>query len=198
MATVRKRSWKSGGEIKTAWIADYFDQGGKRHLKTFATKKAATGWLDTTRHEVKQGMHTPESTSITVAEAAALWIRRGELEKLERSTLNRYRNHVDLHIVPFLGATKLARLTAPGVEQFKDDLLERLSWAMAKKVLGSLKGILAEAVRRGMVAQNAAATVRIRARGRDDRKLALGRTIPPRLKFPAILAAPPAGGGPCC
>jgi integrase len=189
MATVRKRSWKSGGEIKTAWIADYFDQGGKRHLKTFATKKAATGWLDTTRHEVKHGMHTPESTSITVAEAAALWIRRGELEKLERSTLNKYRNHVDLHIVPFLGATKLARLTAPGVEQFKDDLLERLSLAMAKKVLGSLKGILAESVRRGMVAQNAASTVRIRARRRDDRKLAVGKDYPTKAEISAILAA---------
>ena len=197
MATVRKRSWKSGGEIKTAWIADYFDQGGKRHLKTFATKKAATGWLDTTRHEVKQGMHTPESTSITVAEAAALWIRRGELEKLERSTLNKYRNHVDLHIVPFLGATKLARLTAPGVEQFKDDLLERLSLAMAKKVLGSLKSILAESVRRGMVAQNAASTVRIRARGRDDHKLALGRDYPTKAEISAILDAAAAVGGPC-
>jgi integrase len=189
MATVRKRSWKSSGEIKTAWIADYFDQGGKRHLKTFATKKAATGWLDTTRHEVKQGMHTPESTSITVAEAAALWIRRGELEKLERSTLNKYRNHVDLHIVPFLGATKLARLTAPGVEQFKDDLLKRLSWEMAKKVLGSLKSILTEAVRRGMVAQNSAATARIRARGRDDRKLAVGQDYPTKAEITAILGA---------
>jgi len=27
MASIRKRTWKSGGEIKTAWIADYFDQG---------------------------------------------------------------------------------------------------------------------------------------------------------------------------
>src|ERR1700686_1411004 len=94
VASIRKRTWKSGGEIKTAWIADYFDQGGKRHLKTFSTKKAADAWLVTTRHEVKQGLHTPESTSITVADAATLWIRRGELEKLERSTINKYRNHV--------------------------------------------------------------------------------------------------------
>ena len=41
MATVRKRTWKSGGETKTAWIADYFDQNGKRHIKTFDTKIAA-------------------------------------------------------------------------------------------------------------------------------------------------------------
>jgi hypothetical protein len=31
MASVRKRTWTSGGKAKTAWIADYFDQSGKRH-----------------------------------------------------------------------------------------------------------------------------------------------------------------------
>jgi hypothetical protein len=41
MATVRKRTWKSGAETKTAWIADYFDQEGKRHIKTCKTKKGS-------------------------------------------------------------------------------------------------------------------------------------------------------------
>ena len=99
--------------------------------------------------------------------------------------------------MPFLGATKLARLTAPAVEQFKDDLLERLSWAMAKKVLGSLKSILAESVRRGLVAQNAAATVRIRARGRDDRKLAVRKDYPTKAEIRRS-GRPRAGGGLCC
>jgi hypothetical protein len=45
MATVRKRSWESGGETKTAWVADYFDQEGKRHIKTFKTKRAAVDCL---------------------------------------------------------------------------------------------------------------------------------------------------------
>jgi integrase len=39
MASIRKRTWKSSGETKTAWIADYSDQAGKRHIKTFGTKK---------------------------------------------------------------------------------------------------------------------------------------------------------------
>jgi integrase len=189
MAKVRKRSWKSGGEVKTAWVADYFDQAGKRHLKTCETKKAADSWLVTARHEVAQGIHTAESGSLTVAEAAEDWIRRGEVEKLERSTLAKYRNHVDLHIVPALGATKLARLSAPVIERFKDDLLERLSRPMAKKVLGSLKAILADAQRRGHAAQNAAATVQIRTRGRDDRKLVVGQDIPTKEEATAILQA---------
>ena len=189
MATVRKRSWQTGREQKTAWIADYFDQNGKRHLKTFATKKAADAWLIATRHDVARGVHTPEGTSITVAQAADLWIRRGEVEQLERSTLAKYRNHVELHINPFLGSLKLARLSPPMVEQFRDDLLGRLSWAMARKVLTSLKSILAEATRRGLVAQNAAQQVKIDVRKRDKRKLAVGRDIPTKAEITAIVGA---------
>ena len=189
MASVRKRSWKSAsGEAKTAWVADYFDQSGKRHLKTFTTKKAADGWLVTARHEVAKGVHTPESTSVTVAEAAALWIERGEREKLEPSTLGKYRNHAKLHIEPYMGAVKLARLSAPSVEQFKDHLLDNLSRPMARKVLGSLKAILSEAQRRGLVAQNAATAVQVKTRGRDEVKLKVGEGIPTKAEVTAMLA----------
>jgi hypothetical protein len=48
MASVRKRTWKSGGETKTAWVADYFDQHidtrhprGHRHTKAFARQRDA-------------------------------------------------------------------------------------------------------------------------------------------------------------
>src|SRR5215471_11889924 len=69
MATVRKRTWKSGGEVKTAWICDYIDQNGKRHIKTFSRQRDARDWLDQTTGEVREGIHTPERQSITVAEA---------------------------------------------------------------------------------------------------------------------------------
>jgi hypothetical protein len=52
--------------------------------------------------EIARGIHTPESSSITVAEAAGLRLKRGELEKLERSTLKQYRNHVERHIAPLI------------------------------------------------------------------------------------------------
>ena len=42
MATVRKRArLAADGTEKIAWVADYFDQHRKRHLKTFLTRKAA-------------------------------------------------------------------------------------------------------------------------------------------------------------
>jgi integrase len=188
MATVRKRTWKSGGETKTAWIADYFDQNGKRHIKTFDTKKAASAYLVTTQGEVARGVHTPENARITVAEAAAIWIEKGELEKLERSTLRQYRNHLNKHIKPSrIGNEKLARLSTPAIEAFRDDLLKNCSRPMARKVLASLKSILGEAQRRGLVAQNAAQPVRIGVNKRDQGKLAVGRDIPSKEEINIIL-----------
>lgn len=61
MATVRKRTWKSGEEVKTAWIADFFDQNGRRHIRTCKTRKEADGFLVQTRHEVARGLYTPEN-----------------------------------------------------------------------------------------------------------------------------------------
>jgi integrase len=189
MASIRKRTWKSGEETKTAWIADYFDQDGKRHIKTHPTKKAAAAWLVTAQGEVARGVHTPENTSITVAEAAKLWIEKGELETLERSTLRQYGNHVKLHINPLVGNVKLARLSTPTIEAFRDELLKKGSRAMARKVLASLKSILGEAQRRGLVAQNAAQPVKVDVKKRDQRKLAVGRDIPSKDEVQTVLAS---------
>jgi len=188
MATVRKRKWTNKEGEQVAWIADYFDQQGRRHIKTFDTKKAASAWLVTTQGEVSRGVHTPETASITVAEAAEIWIEKGELEKLERSTLRQYRNHADLHIKSSrIGNEKLARLSTPAIEVFRDDLLKKCSRPMARKVLASLKSILGEAQRRGLVAQNAAQPVRVDVKKREQGKLAVGRDIPSKEEINIIL-----------
>src|SRR3979490_393350 len=174
-ASIRKRTWTSGGEEKTAWIADYFDQGGKRHIKKVDRKKEAEAWLVTTQGEVQRGVHTPENASITVAEAAELWLQTGELEKLERATLKQYNYHVVLHINPLIGREKLARLSSPMIESYRDALLKKCSRSMARKVLASLKSILGEAQRRGLVAHNAASPVRVDVKKREQGKARHGR-----------------------
>jgi len=133
-------------------------------------------------------VHTPENASITVAEASRLWIAKGELEKLERSTLRQYGNHVKLHINPLIGNVKLARLSTPAIENFRDDLVKKGSRAMARKVLASLKSIIGEAQRRGLVAQNAAQPVKVDVKRRDQRKLAVGRDIPSKEEVQTILS----------
>jgi integrase len=189
MASIRRRTWRNKDGTQTAWVADYFDQSGKRHIKTFKTKKEADAWLVNARGEVQRGVHTPESTSITVAEAAELWIETSELERLERSTLRQYRNHVDLHIKRSrIGIEKLARLSTPAIEAFRDDLLKKSSRPMARKVLTSLKSILSEAQRRGLSAHNPATPVKVDAKKREKAKLVVGRDIPSKEEIQTILS----------
>src|SRR5262249_48073110 len=140
--SVRKRTWKtSQGEIKEAWIVDCFDKDGVRHIKTFQTKGEADDHAAKTRINIKRGMHTAPSKSITVAEACDKWIKRVEADGKERSTLDQYRQHAKLHIIPRLGKFKLANLEMK-VEDFREDLLANLSRPLARKVLVSFQQML--------------------------------------------------------
>jgi integrase len=179
MSKVKQRKWTtSKGEERSAWVVDYSDQNGDRHVKAFKRKKDADAYLTTVRHEVSQGTHTAPSQSITVAEAAENWLRHVELEGRERSTLDQYRQHANLHIVPRLGNHKLSLLTTPRINTFRDDLLGAISRPLARKVLVSVKSILKEAQRRGDVAQNVATSVTIGVDKRHQRRLEVGRDIP--------------------
>jgi integrase len=195
VASVRKRTWKTGAAVKTAWVADYFDQAGKRRLKTFDTRKAADAWLVNARHEVSQGIHTPASTSITVAEAGDLWHEQGQTDGLEPSTLMQYRQHLEFHIKPLIGAAKLAELSPGMVQSFRNDLIRQgRSRVMAKKVISSLGAILANAMAAGKVARNV-----VREQSRETRRqnrldkrhgthLQVGVDIPTKDDIRAMLA----------
>ena len=80
MTSIRKRTWARGGQERTAWVVDYFDQHGKRRLKTC---REAETFKATAKYEIDRGIHTPESASITVKEAVDLWLEHGEAEELE-------------------------------------------------------------------------------------------------------------------
>ena len=106
--SIRERTWKKGEIEKTAWVVDYVDQHGKRRLKTFKKKKDAEAWAVNARYEVSQGTHTASSTSITVTEAMEQWIAHCEAEGLEFGTIKQRRQHLALHVAPFIGREKLA------------------------------------------------------------------------------------------
>src|SRR5690348_1189677 len=150
--SVRKRAWTTRrGERREAWIVDYVDQDGGRHIETFERKKDADAYHGTVTVDVRKGTHTAPNKSITVLQAAEDWLKHVEQEGRERATLAQYRQHVHKHIKPRLGNDKLSSLTTPRINSFRDDLLNDLSRALARKVLVSLKSILREAQRRGNV-----------------------------------------------
>jgi integrase len=190
--SVRKRKWVTrSGEAKEAWVVDYTDEDGERHIATFQKKKEAEAHAQQVGVDVRAGTHTPASRSVTVAQAAAAWIESGEAEKLEVSTLAQYRQHAH-HIGKRIGKVRLAALTAKRASAFRDELLTSMSRAMARKVLVSFRSLLRDAQRRGSVAQNVALSLkRIGADARSKQKLKIGEDIPSMEEIRAIVAAMP-------
>jgi integrase len=203
--SVRKRTWTtSKGETKEAWVVAYADQNGKRHIKTFARKKEADSFHATANVEVRQGLHTADSDSITVGRAGEHWIKTGEGNNLERTTLDEYQRHLNLHIKPHLGAVKLSRLNAPMVSDFRaklrdgipptgEGVCEPLSAAMVKKVLTSLNSIVVDAQEAGFVAQNVVRSVTGRKKKRtkkeQKRKLRAGVDFPFPIEVKSMVEA---------
>jgi integrase len=202
--SIRKRTWRTAAGIeKEAWVVDYLDQAGKRRLKTFARKKSADSFNTTAKNEVRAGIHTPDSSSLTVSEGGDRWLAACESAGLERTTVDAYRSHVDLHIKPFLGARKLSQLTIPMVTEFERNLRDGMdtqaprSAAMVKRVRSDLGALLANAQEEGLVARNVVRDMRYnRRRGKERQaerrakpKLRVGVDIPTPKEIKAIVGA---------
>jgi len=198
--SVRKRTWMTdSGEERSAYVVQYStaerDERGKRkrHIKTFDRKKDADDFQAQVRIDVKKGIHTPSSRSITVQEAGRLWIDGcGELEP---TTVEQYEQHLKLHVNPYLGSVKLASLTVAVVREWQDklrrgvpapgqSLAEVRSPVMIKKVTTSLSSLLSDALERGKVAHNVVRSMTANRRRqrkverRQKQKLVIGRDIP--------------------
>ena len=203
-----RRTWKSpSGEPKEAWVVDYVDQHGDRHIKTFAKKRDADAHHAIVGVAVRAGTHTADSKSVTVAKAAELWLESCEAAGLERTTLAAYRQHAELHIVPVLGALKLSQLTVPLVRGFEERLRQDgRSPAMVRKARRSLGAMLADAQERGLVGQNVVLLAAHRTAARTGAPTATASSrsaidIPSPDEIRAIVAArtsTAAAGGRCC
>ena len=204
--SVRKRSWTTNkGADKEAWVVDYVDQGGKRRLKTFKRKKEADAFEATATVEIRDGVHTADSASVTVAEAGKMWLVTCEKNGLERSTTAAYKRHLNLHIAPYLGRLRLSELSAPIIRKFEDTLrlgtqeagapARPRSQAMTRKILVSLGSLLGDAQERGLVSRNVVRDLRSkRHRGKERRgerrqkgKLKVGVHIPTREEIKALV-----------
>jgi integrase len=195
--SVRKRTWRnSNGSQGEAWIAAYTDREGKRRIRSFEKRHEAVAYHASVSTELRSGMHVPDSQSITVAEAGRLWLRSCEAASLERTTLDDYRQHLERHIIPLIGAMKLSRLTVPMVRAFEDKLVLDRSPAVVRRARMLLGALLGDAQERGLVGQNVVRALRGRRRGKKARasarpngKLKVGVDIPSPDEIRAIIAA---------
>jgi integrase len=112
------------------------------------------------------------------------------------NAVRQYRQHLDLHIAPFVGRMKLAHLSPASVIDFRNVLIKRgRSRALASKVIVSLGAVLGTAMAAGLVARNVVrdqtsghAKRQRRLEKRHDKPLEVGVDIPTKDEIRALLA----------
>lgn len=104
--------------------------------------------------EVDEGIYT-EQSKITVKQWMGTWLAEftGDVKD---STRTSYRQHMNNHVIPALGAVKLSELTPAACQKFINDLsrVKGLSAKTVKNVHGVLHHALKQAVRLGYMRMN--------------------------------------------
>jgi integrase len=141
-----------------------------------------------------------------VDKAGSNWI--DSCADLERTSVDGYQQHLNLHINPYLGTVKLSALTVPIVRDWQNKLrkgmpapgqaeAEPRTADMVKRVTGSLGSLLSDAMERGHVGVNVVRSLKAnRKRGKDRKaerrakgRLKVGVDIPTPAEVDAILQA---------
>ena len=97
---------------------------GKRRHKQFSRRRDADEWLVSARGEIAEGTHVAARDTISFKEAGEAWINNCVRRRLEETTINSYRQHLDDHLYPLWQDKKLNALTKVNAQTLYEDLLE--------------------------------------------------------------------------
>ncbi|MGL4963151.1 MAG: tyrosine-type recombinase/integrase [Inquilinus sp.] len=208
MAAINKRSWTTrAGQDRSGYEVEWKDASGRRRRKAFSGSKAKKrAEAHKTRVEaIAQGLIAAPAEPaggdaapvvVTVRVAADEWITDVKARGREVSTIDKYEDHRDLHILPTeivrrdmpgtwrFGDIPLAELTSPDCEALKKALLAKLTSRNAAKVMTSVRMLLSQAVRDGLCPVNVGRETRVEIvdRGEGDVE------IPPKDEIKALLS----------
>ncbi len=183
MSSIRTRTSKLTGN--KSYLVDYKDMDGIRVSKTLKKYRDAVTFKTQVDHEIAHGIHTSAAHDITLCEAAQEWLDDAKIRGLEPATTRQYESHVRVHLSPAFGNAKLSTITTPRIEKFLRQFMDQQSQAMTKKVLGSLKAILAYAQRHGHAVQNAALPCRVAGSSRRKKP----KVIPSKDQIKLIISS---------
>ena len=127
--SIRKRTWEWKGKQRTALGGRLPRRQGEAPAEDVQDQGRGRDWHAGTRIDLKQGTHmSPTATASRSGKPGDCGSppagRATATRSLERSTIEQYRRHVELHITPLIGTTKLNKLTVPSVRIFRDQLRE--------------------------------------------------------------------------
>ncbi len=122
----------------------------------FPTQDAAQEALTELLARVARNEYVPDAR-ITVGEWLTAWIDEREQTGRNRpSTIEAYRSHIRLYLVPKLGRIKLRELRAGHVQKLVNELQDGRKGATVQRIHATLCSALATAVKRGLIASNPA------------------------------------------
>lgn len=175
MASIEKRSWTNKtGEVSTRWRVTYTDQSGRIRTKQFKKHSEAKAFRNTVTAAVQAGTHVHDRDTVTIADAADTWLTatlngRDGRAPVEEHTYDGYKGHVENHIKPRIGGTKLNRFRRAQAAAFRDELLkDELSRSLTRRIMVILGAIFDEAMSREQVASNPVRGVNVATRTRDE------------------------------
>ena len=164
--SVRKRAWTTSKGEREGSLGRRLCRPGRQEATQDVRKEEGRGQFrgDGQRRNSRWRSHGRQRQQVTIAEAGNLWLETGEQAGLERTTLDAYRQHLRLHIDPYLGKAKLSQLSAPMVRDFEDKLArgdmpegaapEPRSPGHGQEGAASLSALLSDAQERGLVSRN--------------------------------------------
>ena len=126
------------------WKVDFRDQNNKRRRKWFKLKRDADKYHRDKLDEVGKGTYMAEREIPTFKEVAAAFLE-AKAQEVRDTTLEQYRQHIECHINPILGETRLDLLLYDELEKYTKAKIKegRISYATIRKTLTTLGAVLA-------------------------------------------------------
>jgi len=131
---------------------DFYDQHGKRRLKTLkegTTKAQAKKVLREIEDMIERGTYLPREGIPTFEKVAGSWLEYKK-PNIRPSTHEQYQGHVNNHLTPYFGNTKINRVNFNAIEKFIIHCRDKgVTSPTLKKFLVTLGSILKYTVQKG-------------------------------------------------
>jgi integrase len=138
-------------------VIDFYDQHGKRRLKTLPNgtkKKDANKVLQEILKQVEHGIYLPNKKIPAFSEVADQWLEFKKMN-IREHTFSSYECHVRRNLKPFFGNTKITRINYDSITKFMSSEDARgASVHHLRKSLVLLGGIMKFAVRQRLIDSN--------------------------------------------
>lgn len=117
MACITEKKYGNG---KVRRVIDFYDQHGKRRIKTLPdgiTKKKEKEILREIESQVEKGIYLSREKTPSFKQVAEDWLKYKE-PNIRLSTYQQYSGHVKNHLAPYFGNTPIPRINFDSIEKF--------------------------------------------------------------------------------